>query len=243
MERSNLFDRRGVTILPVGDAAVMALLGDRPPASAPDLATVQRVWVLSALARQRLGDYALDVVPGFDSVLVRFDPSTVTLANVMATMRGAAAEAAATNEPLRPRNIQVGVCFGGERGADFDELVHSAGLTAARYIETFCAAEYRVAFLGFLAGFPYLIGLPPALAVPRLPTPRDRVPAGSVAIAGLQCGIYPRSSPGGWRLIGRTNASIFDPAREVPALFQAGDRVRFESVKHERDAIAEVSWP
>jgi len=105
------------------------------------------------------------------------------------------------------------------------------------------AAEYRVAFIGFLPGFPYLMGLDPALHVPRRATPRTRVPAGSVAIGGAQTGIYPVASPGGWHVIGRTAIRLFDPAAAQPSLLRAGDRVRFVPVPvGEVDAAAiEVS--
>ena len=202
----------------------MAILGETI-----DQATVRAAWNLADTVRRRMGESALDVVPAYASVLVRFDPTKVALAHVMACMRGALP----AQDPIdggRMRTLRVGVRFGGEFGADLDESAAAAGLTTERYVRAFCAAEYRVAFVGFLAGFPYLLGLPPQLAAPRRATPRDRVPAGSVAIAGTQCGIYPRMSPGGWRLLGTTRATIFDHKRTPPALFAPGDRVRFEAV-------------
>jgi KipI family sensor histidine kinase inhibitor len=223
-------------IEPVGDAAAIAILGD-----SIELATVRRVWALSALVRERLGSSALDVVPAYASVLVRFDPSTTNLAHVMACLRGAVQDSGDAIA-LTPRRIVIGACFGGEHGVDLDELAAAADLKPARYLERFCAAEYRVAFLGFIAGFPYLIGLPAELAAARLATPRDRVPAGSVGIAGAQCGIYPRMSPGGWRLIGQTEATVFNPAHEPAALFAPGDLVRFERAKNIEAAIAQVNW-
>lgn len=224
-------------IEPVGDAAAIAIVGDTL-----DFATVRRVWALAALARERLSGSALDVVPAYASVLVRFDPATSNLAHVMACLRGAAQDTRDT-VTLTPRRIVVAACFGGEHGADLEEMAKTAGITAARFVEQFCAAEYRVAFLGFLAGFPYLMGLPAQLEAARRASPRDRVPAGSVAIGGTQCGIYPRVSPGGWRLIAQTNAAVFDPAREPPALFAPGDEVRLVPTKHFGDAVAEVTWP
>jgi KipI family sensor histidine kinase inhibitor len=223
-------------IEPVGDAAAIVILGD-----VIDLSTVRRVWALNALLRERLGASALDVVPAYASVLVRFDPAATNLAHVMACLRGAVQDSGDAIS-LTPRRILVAACFGGEHGADLEKIATAADLTPARFVKGFCAAEYRVAFLGFIAGFPYLMGLPDELAVPRLATPRDRVPAGSVGIAGAQCGIYPRASPGGWRLIGQTKAAIFDTAHEPAALFAPGDVVRFEPVTSLDAAIAEVSW-
>lgn len=223
-------------IEPVGDAAAMAIIGDTI-----DLATVRRVWALAKLARERLGARAIDVVPAYASVLVRFDPAASSLGQIMACLRGAAQESAEV--VLTPRRIVVWACFDRDHGADLEETAKAAGLTPALFIKRFCAAQYRVAFLGFLAGFPYLMGLPDGLAAPRLASPRDRVPAGSVAIAGVQCGIYPRTSPGGWRLIAQTNAAVFDATREPPALFAPGDIVRFEPCESLDAAVAEVTWP
>ncbi|MBV8365435.1 MAG: 5-oxoprolinase subunit PxpB, partial [Candidatus Eremiobacteraeota bacterium] len=210
-----------VSVAPCGDSAVIAVLGERI-----DEPTLERVWQVSALARERFGAKALDIVPAYASVLVRFDPRELDLAIALATLHGAVEDGGRSIE-LRPRRITVGVLFGGERGVDLEETARIVRLSSDEYIRALCAVRFRVAFLGFLAGFPYLLGLPQALSVPRLASPRDRVPPGSVAIAGGQCGIYPRSSPGGWRLLGTTHAPLFDAAREAPALFAPGDEVRF----------------
>ena len=210
-----------IDVRPVGDAAVAVTLGD-----AIDFVTVRRVWSVAAALRARIGDSVLDIVPAYASILVRFDPLTTALAPVMAAVRGAT-EARAQWPDVKPRRLSVGACFGGENGIDLEEIAQAARLAPDEFIRRFCAAEYRVAFLGFVAGFPYLLGLPTELVSPRLATPRTRVPAGSIGIAGTQCGIYPRATPGGWRLIGRTAATVFEPALDPAALFLPGDAVRF----------------
>ena len=212
-------------IQPVGDGALIALLD----AEQPDAATVRRARSIAARVRARLPGPALDVVPAYASVLVRFDPLATPMAYVMAVLRGAAEEEAEVHDQT-PRRFRIGVRFGDEHGEDLERTARECGLSAKKYVDQFCRAEYEVAFLGFLAGFPYLIGLPQALAAPRLPTPRDRVPQGSVAIAALQCGIYPRVSPGGWRLLGLTSAKLFDPTSDRATLLLPGDGVRFASV-------------
>jgi KipI family sensor histidine kinase inhibitor len=106
-------------------------------------------------------------------------------------------------------------------------LASQSGMAPISYINSHAAVEYTVAFLGFQPGFPYLRGLPDILHAPRRPSPRVRVAAGSVAIGGAYCGIYPAGGPGGWQIIGRTAAALFDPAREAPAMLMPGDRVRF----------------
>lgn len=112
-------------------------------------------------------------------------------------------------------------------GEDLAEVAASCGLSEADVVRRHVAAEYRVVMLGFTRGFPYLAGLDPVLRLPRRSTPRRRVPAGTVAIAGEQCGIYPSASPGGWHLLGRIEVPVFDLRREPAALFATGDSVRF----------------
>jgi KipI family sensor histidine kinase inhibitor len=120
--------------------------------------------------------------------------------------------------------VEIPVRYDGE---DLDEVAHLTGLDAGEVVRRHTAPEYTVAFLGFSPGFPYLVGLDPALEVPRRDTPRTSIPAGSVGLAGTQTGIYPSASPGGWRLIGRTEVTLFDPARDPPALLAPGGRLRF----------------
>jgi len=112
-------------------------------------------------------------------------------------------------------------------GADLEEVAGLWGRTAAEVVEVHAGTEFVVAFCGFQPGFAYCTGLPAELAVPRLPRPRSRVPAGSVALAGPYTGVYPSSSPGGWRLLGRTEVTLWDPGSDPPALLVPGTRVRF----------------
>ena len=214
-----------VDIRPVGDGAVLAVLGDRI-----DAGLIASSWSLARTLGERASGGVLDVVPAYASVLVRFDPFAIDTVRVMALVRGAA-EATAIGPSASRRHATIGVCFGGMFGVDFETTAHELGMREARLRDAFCRAQYTVAFIGFLAGFPYLHGLPPALHVPRLTSARPRVPAGSVAIAAGQCGIYPRESPGGWRLLGRTAATLFDPAAAAPALLHASDLVTFEPVE------------
>jgi KipI family sensor histidine kinase inhibitor len=211
-------------IRPVGDAAVLGVLGD-----AIDLPTVARAWSLAAAINETMKVGILDVVPSYASVLVRFDPFRVDLPRVIAGMRGAS-ERVRKSAAGPKRRLTIRACFGGEHGVDFEQTAMDLGMREARLRDMFCAADYRVAFLGFSAGFPYLVGLPPSLNVARLRSPRPRVPEGSVAIAAGQCGIYPRSTPGGWRLLGRTLARLFDAELSWPALFRPSDAVRFVPV-------------
>jgi inhibitor of KinA len=122
---------------------------------------------------------------------------------------------------------EIPVCYGHEFGEDLEAVASGHGLTPDEVIALHSAPLYRVQMLGFAPGFAYLAGLDARIATPRRPTPRTRVPAGSVAIGGELTAVYPLDSPGGWHLIGRSPLSFFDPAAERPSLLIAGDRVRF----------------
>jgi KipI family sensor histidine kinase inhibitor len=122
------------------------------------------------------------------------------------------------------RQIEIPVSY---EGPDVLDVARLTGLSPEEVVARHTAAEHVVAFLGFLPGFAYLVGGDELLHVPRLDEPRTQVPAGSVAIAGPYSGVYPRASPGGWRLLGSTSTPMFDAARESPALLAPGDRVRF----------------
>jgi KipI family sensor histidine kinase inhibitor len=142
----------------------------------------------------------------------------------VATRRSLAAEEVGV-ETAHSHVIEVR--YGGEDGPDLLAVAAETGLSPERVVELHSGAEYRVAFVGFCPGFPYLVGLPRELELPRLASPRARVPAGSVAIAGAFSAIYPSATPGGWRLLGRTDATLFDFAATPPAALAPGDRVRF----------------
>lgn len=160
----------------------------------------------------------VDVVPAARTVLVVHDGS-LQLSALERAPTGAASTAA---RPL----VTVDVRYDGD---DLDEVAARCGLTVAEVVALHTGTEYTVAFCGFMPGFAYLIGLPSVLHLPRRPTPRTRVPAGSVAVAAEFTGVYPRESPGGWHLLGRTDASLWNERREPPALLPPGARVRFRS--------------
>jgi KipI family sensor histidine kinase inhibitor len=165
------------------------------------------------------GDALVDVVPGHRTVLVTWDVEP-SLAEILALAEAALEDG---EDETETRIIEIRVGYG---GMDLGEVARLASLSPEEVVARHVAADYRVAFLGFAPGFAYLLGGDDRLNVPRLAEPRERVPAGTVAIGGPYTGIYPRASPGGWRLIGRTTATLFDAMREQPALLAAGDRVR-----------------
>jgi len=123
--------------------------------------------------------------------------------------------------------VEIPVVYGGESGPDLAFVAAHTGLSADEVIRRHTAPTYTVYFIGFTPGFPYLGGMDVRLTAPRLETPRARVPAGSVGIAGPQTGVYPLESPGGWRIIGRTHLPLFDLSAQPPSLLSPGDEVRF----------------
>ena len=210
-------------IRPVGDAAVTAELGD-----VVDPVLNARVRALDrALAARPFAGF-VEAVPTHRSLLVCFDPSRVSFAAVAAAL--AELETHAEGDDAPSRLHEIGVRYGGLEGPDLETVARRAGLTAAEVVALHSRREYTAFMLGFLPGFAYLGLLPEALDTPRLETPRVRVPAGSVAVAGRLTGVYPAAVPGGWNLIGRAERRLFDPYANPPSLIRAGDRVRFVSV-------------
>jgi inhibitor of KinA len=137
------------------------------------------------------------------------------------------------------RVVEVPVCYDEEFAPDLSVVAKASGLGLDKVVQLHASAEYRVGFIGFAPGFPYLVGLPPQLATPRRAVPRQMVPAGAVAIGGGQTGIYPSASPGGWNVIGRTPLRLFETTRAEPALLRAGDGVRFHAINRaEFDALS-----
>jgi len=191
-----------------------------------------RVHALSASVRSASPMWLRDLVPAYASLGVFFDLERVSADEARAwLLRQLASIASDTAKPTSTRTIEIPVVYGGEFGPDLDSAAAELGVPPQALAQRHAEGDYIVAMIGFAPGFPYLSGLDPALALPRLATPRTIVPAGSVGIGGAQTGIYPRDSPGGWRLLGRTPRVLFDPQHEPPALLAPGDRVRFRAIE------------
>jgi KipI family sensor histidine kinase inhibitor len=164
----------------------------------------------------------VELVPAYRTLLVVADPERAEALDELAARLPALELPPA--EAVAGDPVEIPVSYDGE---DLPEVAGLTGLDAEEVVRRHTAPEYTVAFLGFSPGFPYLVGLDPSLEVPRRDTPRTSIPAGSVGLAGGQTGIYPTASPGGWRLIGRTEVTLFDPGRDPPALLAPGGRLRF----------------
>ncbi len=209
-----------------GDAAVTVELEPRI-----DPVINARVVALAAGVRAARHAGVRDVVPSYSAVTVYFDPLRTDLDRLWAALEELVA--APVGDPVPAREVVVPVRYGGAAGPDLDEVAGFAGCSADDVVRRHTAPWYRVYMVGFLPGFPYLGTVDPLIAMPRRSSPRLAVPAGSVAIAGGQTGIYPTTAPGGWRLIGLAAVNPFDAGREPPGLFRPGDRVRFEAVRTE----------
>jgi inhibitor of KinA len=216
------------TIYPLGDAALVVEFG-----TAIHQAIHAKVMALAAY----LDTYPLygmiEYVPAFTSITIYYDLWLVSeggkhLAfDVMATQARGILPGLEISAPTTPRQIDIPVCYGGDTGPDLPFVASHTGLSEEQVIATHAGALYRVYMIGFAPGFPYLGGMDPSIAAPRKDSPQERIPAGSVGIAGTQTGIYPIETPGGWQIIGRTPLLLFDLARANPGLLQAGDTVRF----------------
>jgi inhibitor of KinA len=185
---------------------------------------------LGRAVEQRVHGGLRDVVVGYCSVTLYFDPLQVDPVWLESEVRRAADSVHGVPDTVVRDAIDVPVCYGGEFGPDLAEVAAFGRCEADEVIALHAAAEYRVYLLGFVPGFPYMAEVDARIAKPRRATPRTAVPAGAVAIAGRQTGIYPLVTPGGWNIIGRTPVRLFDVARPEPFLFRAGDRVRFRRI-------------
>jgi KipI family sensor histidine kinase inhibitor len=168
-----------------------------------------------------------DIVPGYCSVGIHFDPLNTEMAALDSAIQeeGKSAESVAL-ESRRPI-VEIGVSYGGDAGPDLEAVATMSGCAPGDVVAKHTGRIYRVYMLGFVPGFAYMGRVDPAIAMPRHRVPRERVPAGSVGIAGEQTGVYPIETPGGWQLIGRTRAKMFDASRTPASLLAPGDLVRF----------------
>jgi KipI family sensor histidine kinase inhibitor len=229
-----------VEIVPLGDSALIVRVVD-DFARDPD-ASLNEVHAALRLLESATIPGVIELAPAYSTVGVFFDPAEIARAEpgqdpgdwlrtriesvLKIRHRGGKASG---QTPL----LEIPVCYDREFAPDLDDVARVADLSDAEIIRRHSSGAYRVACVGFIAGFPFLSGLPPELATPRRLVPRKEIPAGSVGIGGAQTGIYPRKSPGGWNLIGRTPLRLFDIERDPPTILQAGDRVRFREISRE----------
>ena len=208
-------------IVPLGDSALLIQVGDEI-----DIAINQRVHALAALMNISPLKGVLETVPAYATLLVHYDPLILSF-RLLKDYLSEKLTVVQDNLSRKRKQIEVPVRYGGEQGVDLESVARHCQLQMEDVIRIHSRKMYTVFMMGFTPGFPYMGKLDDAILMPRLKTPRTRVPAGTVAIAGSQTGIYPIDSPGGWQLIGWTPLQLFDPESETPFLFSPGDEVKF----------------
>ncbi|QKY71712.1 5-oxoprolinase subunit PxpB [Lentibacillus sp. CBA3610] len=206
---------------PVGDTAIRINFNEDV---SPDLNREIRSFC------KRLREHAIkgvtEWVPTYRSVVVYYHPYQISYKTMRDTLLDLAGGDLYVDDETVTL-VKIPVLYGGCAGSDLAHVAANNGLSEQKVVDIHSGTDYLIYMIGFLPGFPYLGGLPEVLATPRLDNPRSSVPEGSVGIAGNQTGIYPLTSPGGWNLIGKTPVKLFDPHRDDPFLYQAGDRIRF----------------
>jgi KipI family sensor histidine kinase inhibitor len=224
-------------ITALGDSALLLHVRDSFE-DAPDEALDEVLGYSDFLRRAQMPGI-VEVAPSYTTVALYYDANRAVEAGAdpggVFEWMAARVQTEIANGNIRLKRsagsaIEIPVCYDEKFAPDLDEVAHHVGVSTEEVIEMHSGAAYRVSCLGFIPGFPYLSGLPVALAMPRRPVPRQAVPAGSVGIGGNQTGVYPAASPGGWNIIGRTPVRLFSPQKSPPALLCAGDRVRFRPI-------------
>lgn len=196
----------------------------------------------AAAARLRGENGVTDCVAGIDSIVLRYDPARLDPDDARSTLKAAIGATPAGLTPAKEK-IEIPVCYGGECGPDLAALARALSLSEGDVVRRHSSQKYRVLTIGFAPGFAYLGPLPEALRTPRLATPRPRVPAGSVGVAGAMTGVYPLASPGGWPLIGRTPKRLFDSGSDNPFLFAPGAEIIFTPIDKATFARLEAEAP
>ena len=212
------------SVVPLGDCALTVDVPDAGGDSSQDR--------IRCLAERIVADAPAGVtalVPAIRTLTVHYDPAQTTFRTLCDYLITSLLSLRVVAAPVRAP-IVIPVVYGGESGPDLEYVAAVHQSTPDAIIAAHTAADYSVAMIGFLPGFPYLHGLDAALHTPRRAEPRTAVPAGSVGIGGSSTGVYPFASPGGWHLIGRTPLRLFDARRSYPSLLSAGDRVRFTAI-------------
>lgn len=208
----------------LGDTAVVIQPNQTPAGS-----LIDHLRAITETVHQAGLPGVVDVVPSPDRVTVVYDPLLIEgIDDFLQTLQPLVASATDA-PPQAPVCHEVPVCYGGDDGPDLEAVCRHHGISPEKLTQLHTEPDYLVTAIGFVPGFPYLKGLPPVLATPRLASPRTQIPAGSVGIGGNQTGVYPFATPGGWHLIGRTEFPLFDPAGSPPATLAMGDRVRFRA--------------
>ncbi len=215
-------------LLLLGDSAVSAHFGEEICPEINQQVTALRDALEEAVAKgeiQGLGE----LVPTYCALLINYDPLVLGYDELVAKLKELSQSLVIKSDSDR-QVVEIPVAYGGEYGPDLAEVAAAHGMTEQQVIDIHSQPEYPIYMLGFVAGFPYLGGMSPEIATPRKESPRLKIEAGSVGIAGSQTGIYSVESPGGWQIIGRTPLKLYDTDREQPVLLSAGQYIKFKPI-------------
>lgn len=204
-----------------GDCGLLAELG-----TDIDSDVNARVRALADAVKKKKLSGVVEIIPAYTSLLFTYDPAIIHPETLIQSIEKTLADIGECFNQAA-KTVEIPVCYGGGLGPDINNICQSANLDVETVIKLHSEPEYLIYMVGFTPGFPFLGGLNEKLHMPRLKTPRTRVPEGSVGIANNQTGIYPVASPGGWQIIGRTPLTLFAPESDPPFLYKAGDRLKF----------------
>ena len=211
-------------IVPLGDSAVIIQFGNQ---ITPDIHRL--VSACAARLEKEPFSGMVECVPAFTTITVFYNPLQLSFKEVCSALEQTITDMGDTKVNT-PRIVEIPVCYGGEFGPDLMFVAEHNGLTADEVIQIHSSGEYLVYMIGFAPGFPYLGGMSERISTPRRQVPRLSIPAGTVGIAGMQTGMYPIETPGGWQMIGRTPVSLFRPTHHTPSLLQSGDMIHFRPI-------------
>ena len=224
--------------LPAGDSAIAVEFGREIDLNINNQVAAMRTVIEAAIDEGKIKGI-VELVPTYGSLLVVYDQLAVGYAGLIEQLKILAEGLKGVEIPDR-EVVEIPVVYGGEYGPDLGIVAQLNSLSEDEVIKRHSEAEYPIYMLGFVAGFPYLGGMDKSIAAPRKQTPRLKIPAGSVGIAGQQTGIYSVESPGGWQIIGRTPLKLYDADGEKPILLRAGQSIRFKPITEaEYEAMTE----
>ncbi|ANU26689.1 5-oxoprolinase subunit PxpB [Planococcus versutus] len=212
---------------PLGDRAIVIELGDEINDQ-----TEQHVRKVAALLESRQPEWMIEFIPAFVTVAVFYNPCLAKYDDVKIALKELLTQLT-ESLPIESRTIEIPVCYGGDLGPDLEFVAQHNQLTPREVIDIHTSGNYSVHMIGFAPGFPFIGGMSKKIAAPRRDSPRLRIPERTVGIAGMQTGVYPIETPGGWQLIGRTPMRLFLPEKDIPSLLRAGDKVIFKEISKE----------
>lgn len=244
MEQQNI---NSYQLYPLGDSAIVVLFGKEISE-----ALHAKIQAFAAYLHLHPFEGMIEYVPAFTTITIYYDPWVVSrkgkhnpYERVVSKLQHIISHKVPDKPVHKSRTIEIPVCYGGSFGPDLEFVARHTKLTPEEVIAIHSMAEYLVYMIGFAPGFPYLGGMSEKISAPRKETPRSVIPQGSVGIAGIQTGVYPLETPGGWQLIGRTPLPLFQPLQSPPSLLQSGNKVRFVPITehefHARKEQAHVS--